>query len=210
MPKSRSASELHRDRAVSVIRDLVTSGVVSPGDRLVERTLSSELALSRVPVREALQVMVAEGFAAERPTGGVVVRQHTLDEVAELLDISHALDAVAVRRLDQAGVAALLETTTAAGRALEAGDHAAAVRANADFHDVLLGAGSSVLREVSTPIRARLRWLMEQHHDPRQMHREHLALIDAVAGGKAERITTVLDQHLATSRAALAARRSES
>lgn len=69
-------SELDRDRAVTTLRGLIVDGRLTPGQRLVERTLASELGLSRVPVREALQILVAEGFAAERPTGGVVVRQH--------------------------------------------------------------------------------------------------------------------------------------
>lgn len=210
MPKSRVAGALEVDHTVDALRSLIVDGDLAPGERLVERPLAERLGTSRVPVREALQRLVADGFAASRPTGGVVVRQHDDEEVAELLEISHALDAVAARRLQRAGtdLAPLHEVLAATRRALDVGDHVAAVASNARFHEVLTDLSPApVVRETSAPVRRLLDWLMRQHADAAVVHDEHVALVEALASDDAERLESVLRQHARTSLAAWEATR---
>ena len=44
---------------VDSIRDKIVTGEYAGGERLVEATLSTELGVSRMPVREALRVLAA-------------------------------------------------------------------------------------------------------------------------------------------------------
>ncbi|MGJ9413375.1 GntR family transcriptional regulator [Aeromicrobium sp. CF4.19] len=207
MPKSRSASTLDSELAARKLRSLIRSGELAPGDRLVERPLAERLGLSRVPVREALRELVTDGFAAERPTGGVVVRRHSTAEVEELLEISHALDAVAVRRLldePSSRLEPVRRVLAEAEKALRGDDTVMAVEANARFHAVLLDvAPTPMLRELTTPLRGRLHWLLQQHADPADIHHEHAALVEAIAAGDRAATERLLATHLATSRAAL-------
>ena len=46
------------------LRDDIIRGVHAPGTRLAEETLSARYGVSRVPVREALRTLEAEGFGA--------------------------------------------------------------------------------------------------------------------------------------------------
>ncbi|WP_375002897.1 GntR family transcriptional regulator [Aeromicrobium sp. CTD01-1L150] len=206
MPKSRTAGLLDVDHATAHLRELIIDGRLRPGDRLVERTLAETLELSRVPVREALRALVAEGFAIERPTGGVAVRDHDADEVLELLEVSHALDAVAARRMlaEATDVTPLRTVLAEAERAVSDDHHEAAMQANARFHEVLVRtAPAPVVREMTATLRTRLRWLLQQHADPAAIHREHVALTDALQAGDDQRVDALLAQHLLTSRAAL-------
>ncbi|WP_370186474.1 GntR family transcriptional regulator [Aeromicrobium sp.] len=209
MPKTRREGALDADRAADVLRDLIVAGDLVPGQRLVERRLADWIGVSRVPVRQALHQLVVEGFATERPTGGVAVSDLSPDQVSELLEVAHALDAVAVRRLlaartDLSSLRALL---VRAGSAIDGGREADAVRLNAEFHVRLLDiAPAPTVRRTARPLRRVLGWALQQHADPAPVPAAHVALVDALEQGDADRVEAVLAQHVRTSRAALAER----
>lgn len=206
MPKSRAAGALEVDQATDRLRELIVDGDLSPGDRLIERSLATTLGLSRVPVREALQNLIGEGFATARPTGGVAVRRHGRQEVAELLEISHALDAVAARRLLAArtDLAPLRTVLDDAGHALAEGRLTEATALNARFHEVMLEiAPAPMVRETTRPLRRVLRWLLRQHPDAATIQREHAALVDVLEAGDADRLEHLLLDHARTSLEAL-------
>jgi DNA-binding GntR family transcriptional regulator len=196
-----------RDR----IRLQIIDGTLSPGSRLVERNLAAELGVSRVPVREALRDLVAEGYAIDRATRGIEVRGYPAAEVDELFEIRGALEALLLRHaldgLPAGGEAALRDCLLKAQAALDAGDSAAAVGANAHFHEVLADvAAGPMLRETLLGIRDRMRWLLRRHGNPAEIHAEHEQLLDAIVSahtpGGRERAEALFRQHLSTSRAA--------
>lgn len=194
-----------RDR----IRQEIVAGTIVPGARLVERNLAAELGVSRVPVREALRDLVAEGYAVDRATRGIAVRHYPAAEIDELFDIRGALEGVLLRRaldgLSESGETKLRECLDDARRALDAGDQLAAVSANARFHEVLAEvAAGPTLRDMLLGIRDRMRWLLRQHGNPAQIHAEHVALLDAITGGDRSAAERLFHQHLLTSRAAVA------
>lgn len=207
MPKTRRDGALDADRATDVLRDLIVAGDLVPGQRLVERRLADWIGVSRVPVREALRRLVVEGFATERATGGVAVRDPSATEVAELLEVAHALDGVAVRRLLEAGtdLAPLRTLLVRTRSAIDGGRTSDAVRFNAEFHLLLLDlAPAPTVRRTARPLRRVLGWALQQHPDPAPVHAEHVALVDALEAGDAARVDAVLQQHVRTSRTALA------
>lgn len=193
------------------VRALIVSGELRPGTRLVERTLAERLGVSRVPVREALRDLVAEGYAATRATGGIAVRDYPTEEVAELFEIRGALESILLRRatggVSPEGERRLRACLDATGSALAMGDRAGAVAGNARFHEVLADvAAGPLLRGLLDGVRERMRWLLRQHEDPAAMHAEHVALLDAVLAGDLPGVELLAAHHLATSRAAAAAR----
>jgi DNA-binding GntR family transcriptional regulator len=192
-----------RDR----IRRQIIAGTLAPGARLVERNLATELGVSRVPVREALRDLVAEGYAVDRATRGIAVRDYPAAEIDELFEIRGALEGVLLRRacagLTEAGTAELRHCLTEARSALDAGDSFAAVAANARFHEVLEQvAAGPMLREMLLGIRDRMRWLLRQHDNPAQILGEHEALLDAICAGDRSTAERIFQQHLVTSRSA--------
>ncbi|MGH9018530.1 MAG: GntR family transcriptional regulator, partial [Acidimicrobiales bacterium] len=77
------------------IRRSIVDGSYPPGSRLVEQALSSELDLSRTPIREALRRLEVEGLVLYRRHRGAVVRTTTADEVIDLYELRARLESYA-------------------------------------------------------------------------------------------------------------------
>ena len=79
---------------VDSIRERILSGAYEPGERLVEAHLSTELGVSRMPVREALRVLAAEGIVTIEPRRGATVPLYSAEQVRELVEVRATLEAL--------------------------------------------------------------------------------------------------------------------
>ena len=71
----------------------VFSSEVPPGTKLVERRLANELGVSRIPVRESLKKMVAQGVLVGGQRGeGVRVRDYSAEEVRQLYELREVIE----------------------------------------------------------------------------------------------------------------------
>ncbi len=85
-----------RDQLRSLLRDQIISGELKGGVRLEEVTLSTELGVSRTPLREALLGLTQEGLVISRPHRGFMVAPADPDVVRELYPILGTLEALVV------------------------------------------------------------------------------------------------------------------
>lgn len=200
MPRPSQTTTEVRD----TIRARIAAGVYPPSSRLVEHRIAAELGVSRVPVREALRELQAEGYTRERPGGGMEVRAYSDAEIDELILLNGMLEGVLAARLARTAnteqIAALRASVSRAGLAIEAGESENAIELNARFHDVLLEQSlGSITHELLSRIRPRLAWLHRQHSDPAVIHTEHVALVDAIEAHDPDAITRLVRAHTATS-----------
>jgi DNA-binding GntR family transcriptional regulator len=84
-------------QVVERLRDDITSGYLAPGVRLQAETLAQELGVSRMPVREALHILQAEGLVELFPYRGAIVSQLTRTEIIEVFTIRIILEPQAVK-----------------------------------------------------------------------------------------------------------------
>lgn len=78
------------------LRTAIQHGHYHCGDRLIELTLSEELAVSQNTVREALRVLEAEGWLVKYARKGVFVRQFNANEASEIFALWLVLEARAL------------------------------------------------------------------------------------------------------------------
>lgn len=79
------------------LRQAIIDGTFRPGDRLHQEDLASEFGVSRIPIREALQRLAAEGLVVLRPQRGAVVRELHPAEIQEIHEIRAALEGMLVK-----------------------------------------------------------------------------------------------------------------
>lgn len=74
------------------------SGNVAPGTRLVEQSLASEFGVSRIPIRESIHKMVAQGLLVEGGRGSSVrTRTYTAEDIRQLYEFRMALEGFSTR-----------------------------------------------------------------------------------------------------------------
>ncbi|MEU1176085.1 GntR family transcriptional regulator [Streptomyces sp. NPDC005820] len=181
-----------RERVLATLRQDIIAGRLRPGDRLVERELAERFGVSRVPVREAIRSLVAEGFVLFESARRTVVRRLTPDDVKELFELREALEVyaagLAAARATPDALTHLRELLDQAATATAAGDAETITDVNTRFHDAILAmAGNSLLISVMEPVDGRMRWLTRQNEEWPQLLTEHRELYDALASGDPDR-----------------------
>lgn len=177
-----------RDQVCEGIRDRIISGRLQPGDRLLERDVAEEFGVSRIPVREAIRVLLSEGFLEAVSPRRIVVKQLSFQDVLDLFDLREALEVLAARRATERAekrqVDALARLLDSAGKATRAGRADRISRANTAFHHHIIElAGNALLAATLEPLEGRMRWLFQQVDDPHQVWEEHRSLYEAIAAG---------------------------
>src|SRR5439155_6547292 len=87
-----------RNRVYASLRDALTAGRFTPGQKLSFRFIAGTLGVSLTPVREAIRRLVAEGAFEMLPNRSVRVPLMTLEKVLELCDIRRAVEGLAAEK----------------------------------------------------------------------------------------------------------------
>lgn len=97
-----SAPATNRESVVyEQIRELIVHGRLAPGTRIIETEVASRLAVSRTPVRSALQRLQQEGYIIATAQGRQVrpsVAPLTREDAWELFDVVGGIEGLASRR----------------------------------------------------------------------------------------------------------------
>ncbi|AFQ42156.1 MULTISPECIES: GntR family transcriptional regulator [Desulfosporosinus] len=84
-----------REIVFESMRDAILSGVLEPGERLMEIQLAEEMGVSRTPVREAIRKLELENFVVMIPRKGAYVAGVSSKDVADVFEIRSALEGLA-------------------------------------------------------------------------------------------------------------------
>ena len=87
------------DQLADHIVELFAKGEFEAGQRLYEKDICERLGVSRVPVREALRILGAQGVVRTEPNRGSFLTDLGPDEMAEMVEIRLTVERIALRRL---------------------------------------------------------------------------------------------------------------
>jgi GntR family transcriptional regulator, vanillate catabolism transcriptional regulator len=210
------------NRALSVmdqIREAVLNGSVAAGERLNEVRLSRTLAVSRTPVRAALQALAGEGLLDYAPNRGFTVREFPLDAIVDAYEIRASLEGVAARFAAERGLSpdekATIERSLRDGDRLlergsfETGDRTIYRDINGDFHDTLLAAARNrMLAEMirichHVPVSSSRNIVAFEHRDVRRRHDDHHRIYEAIIAREPWRAEMLMREHVASVKASL-------
>lgn len=192
-----------REQVREEILRRIAMGDLKPGCRIVETRLAAEFGVSPIPVREAIRELVAMGILESAPHKGARVREVTLQETIEAMQIRAELDALAARsaakRLkgNTAELKAVVERLVEAARAR---DFAGFLENNQAFHRTIVEAsGNSVLFRIWNlmAFEVRAKFILEYlaTADLVAIAEEHLAILDALHRGEGAEAAQLLAEH---------------
>jgi DNA-binding GntR family transcriptional regulator len=186
----------------SVLREAITTGHLKANQPLLQDEIAAQLAVSHIPVREALRQLESEGLVAYQPNRGATVSALTGAEIREIYEIRAILETAAIRR---AALRLSPETLAHARTILDRAErtHAGAEwgALDVEFHETIYDLEDRPrLHELITGLLRRVDryWLshglMLKHRDT--FDREHRNLLEAVVSRDSEAAAGVLDAHL--------------
>lgn len=207
--------ELGRERAPEQItdrlREAIISGSLKPGDRLLQEELAERLGVSRMPVREALRRLEAEGLVVLQPYRGALVADLSSLELQEIYEIRIALETLAL----QLGVpnmgASTLDTMEVTLKQMDTEESSASwLNLNTRFHTLLYESANRPLlvehiKSLQNKSDRFLRLFVSRRDRTVQAQREHWAIFLACQKGHLEEACQLLQEHLQGTVASLAA-----
>ena len=211
MPASSIA--INTSSAVTVLlRQALDGGRWASGHPLRQEEIAAELGVSRVPVREALFQLQAEGLLHMVPNKGMYVRHESAADLRELFRLRRLIETDVLEQAVPLHTAATINRVETIQAALDKA-HAVAdwIAGDREFHECLYAPAQ---RAESMTIVRRLRLRVDRFYFARMKpgsraqgwHEEHHALIRALRRRDAKTAARVLQAHLAeTERSALAA-----
>ncbi|WP_232660450.1 GntR family transcriptional regulator [Pseudonocardia sp. TRM90224] len=195
----RSTAAIVADR----IREAIMRGTFPPGTQLGEVELAGRLGVSRGPLREAMQRLVAEGLLRSESHRGLFVRDLDAADVRDVYVARAAVERAAGLLLIAGDRAAAVQRLADALAVMEAAADDPVALADADhaFHAELVAAsGSPRLRRMADTLLVETRMCLaalQQTAPPADaLLAEHRELCDAVRDGDPGRLTNVLESHM--------------
>lgn len=194
------------DVIAASLREMINQGELPEGARLIERDLASQFAVSRIPLREAIQQLEREGIVETQRNRGAAVRIFTVDDVNEIYQLRALLEGEAIYRSvlnrDE-------ETLARAGLVHQLLENAADVQKqgelNREFHTILYRGCHNVrllkmIAELCVQIERYEHLQRRLLADTPAFQHEHAAILDAYASGDAQQAREETVRHIESAR----------
>lgn len=187
------------------IRERILRGHYPEGEPLRQDAIGGELGVSRIPVREALRQLEAEGLVTFNPHRGAVVSTLSLKEIRELFELRADIEGDLIRRAvphmtaeDHARASDILDAYESA---LRGGQVAVWGALNWQFHSTLYapadrGLTMSIVNKLHQHSDRYLRMQLALTHGETRARHEHRAIAAAARKGDASKASRLLRDHI--------------
>lgn len=201
--KVRNLPEQLADHIVAML----AQGELSAGQRLIEKDLCGQLGVSRVPLREALRLLQAQGVVHTEPNRGNYLADFSADAMIEIADIRVTIEKRSFGRLameqqeNNSQLAFLRASLKDMERAAANEDILESCKADLNFHSAVLHrSGSNVLVPIwETLSRGVLVFLVKERKegfDYVSWLADHQRLIDLTEAGKITALEQEITKHI--------------
>lgn len=189
------------DHLRQLLLEDIISGDLEPGSSLNQLALTEKLAVSRTPLREALQRLVGERFIDKQPDRGFFVPPLDPREGRELYESVGMLEASSFRRQPRLSRADVRELRSLTERRREAiGSPRTSLELDREWHGRLLAGVENrlILQRLETLKKRLLRYELTFQHDDDRVRvavEQHRMMEDAVADGTSDEVPNILRRH---------------
>jgi DNA-binding GntR family transcriptional regulator len=183
------------------LRASILDGSRAAHSLIRQEDLAAAYGVSRMPVREALRALEAEGLVVNRPSRGVVVAPLDPEEALEIFDIRASLEALAMRRSIPRMNDSQRAAAVTALQSLEKASAETASAAHRAFHlSLSAAAGDRLLKLIAQYIDAAGRYLLVEATligTVDEDRYEHRALLEAALAGDVRGAARLVERHVA-------------
>jgi DNA-binding GntR family transcriptional regulator len=194
-----------------VLHEKIISGVYKPGDWLRQEDIATQLGVSMTPVREALDLLVSAGLAERVPYRGVQVRKMSTKDIVEAYGLRLLLEALiaqeAARNITPEQVNGLEQMLEEMKKHDTLKDVSSERKSSREFHSTIAEATKNdlLIKLYAVVANAFPDWLLYEAlfrypellaDSMASTYREHVAIVDALKKGEADRAAQKSIDHL--------------
>jgi len=192
------------DYVADSLREAIHRGDLADGAVLNQAAVASHFGVSRVPVREAMRQLQAEGLITMRAHRLAVVRGLSLDRIVEIYDLRSLLEGYVIERaVPNMDAARLKKLSTLEKEMRGVADHPRWLELNARFHQLLYEPSEAeTTLELIDQLRARAERYVRLWskgagiHRPKEAGREHAEILKLVEKGDGPGARRAIEEHV--------------
>ena len=210
------AAQSRSVKALLAIRELILDGSLAAGRRISEVAIAERTGISRTPIRAALQRLAEEGLVETIPSGGVVVKSFSQQDVFDSIEVRGTLEGLAARLAAERGSGHRLIQLQSCLQELDAIVDTAItteegfsdyVASNARLHAMIVDMAESPTlsrqldRAMAVPFASPSGFVMAQAVMP-ESHRilmvaqdQHRCIVEAIAAREGARAQALMQEH---------------
>lgn len=200
-----------------ILRDRILSQELKAGEKLSDLRLSSELGVSRTPIREALHQLAQDGVVIAEPNRGFFVATFTREDLEEIFELRRVLELYAIGKLGDGDhkaeleramfelehVERLITNSTSRQDKMEAAD--AFLKTDRGFHSWLVSTvGNKRMSTIVGGLWTQIAIFQQVENEiPEWMEvavEQHRNLLNRLLEGDVERANELMSEHLADMR----------
>jgi DNA-binding GntR family transcriptional regulator len=187
MAGDQGAAVTTQQQAYWYLREHILNGRYEGGERVNPAKVADELGISRMPVREAIRQLDAEGLVTIRPNRGAIVTILTPTDIEELFEMRAVLEALAIRLAMPQLVGEALDDLVHLRDRMERvrGETKQWLQRHHAFHDHICQLSNrprltAEIARLRAAVQPYLQVYISVHHVPEMEGYEHDTLIDAI------------------------------
>lgn len=197
------AFQTKQDHVAEILRERIIAGIYARGDKLKQADIAAELGVSITPVREALQMLEAEGYVQGLAHKGVLVPELVAEREQEIYDLRLELEKEltmhAIRNMSKADLKAIQAIQKQLNEAIKGQDINAVRTENYRFHFKLY----DLAQRPQTLKFVRVLWAQypftsqdKTSSRPERMRAEHEHFLDQLAAGNEAGAVEAMLEHI--------------
>lgn len=188
---------------LNALKAQIISGELSPGEQVRQEEMAEKLQVSRVPLREAMNVLADQGLLFHRPNQGYFVTKHAPAEHAQIRRMLYLLEhELALSRAwpNDRVLAALNDLNFQIKTCVARADVPGLIKLNREFHFLVLSLSPNGLifeevRRLWSMIEPLLRSKFDQPGERERTVVEHDRMIPALVNADQARYMAEMERH---------------
>ncbi|MFC0211575.1 GntR family transcriptional regulator [Paenibacillus chartarius] len=195
-----------KERALTQIQRWIIEGTLEPGEKLIDAELAETLAVSRTPIREALQLLEIQGLVTMHPGKETRVTLIEKDDILHLYSTLAALHSLAAETAASFITTSQLELLSSLnaqfGEAIEGGQPYRAMELDEQFHGLIIEVSDNpYIASFSSSLQVHIRrfkyvFLRQPVAGTRTSVEEHSAIIAALEKRDGEAAGAMMKRNL--------------
>lgn len=192
-------------KIVGQLREAIVGGKLALGERLIESDLADQMAVSRIPIREAFRLLEKDGLITRQINRGCFVISFSEKDISEVFSLRVTLEKMAIEwatpcltAVDYSNLRQIIQRQK---EAVHGEDYAALAKLDMQFHEVICSKAnhsrllkSWMEQQVQCQILLNLRFKTMSDYAPGTVISDHTKILQAMEQGDTQTAQSLTEE----------------